>query len=145
MKSFRIKFTRRSDDDFPALWSEEDTKEDSVEFDLRNGDETGLLQLFGDFLLENNYELLRIDGIEEVPYQGARKGDSLKEPGNGAPMSLHEAIVWLRKYQGYMPIEPNGKAMVHSFDLTDETVDRILAELEPLDKETDSEDYQVRT
>lgn len=49
-------------------------------------------------------------------------------------MSLEEAVLWLKKYQGYVPMEdagPNGeqKTMRHAIDLTDEVVDTILAAL----------------
>lgn len=40
-------------------------------------------------------------------------------------MKVEEAVLWLKRYQGYEPFE-NGVVLKHSFDLTDETVDAIL-------------------
>lgn len=48
-------------------------------------------------------------------------------------MTIEEAVHWLKQYQGYEPLEyldgrkPAKKK--HVFDLTDETVDTILAAL----------------
>ena len=44
-------------------------------------------------------------------------------------MELHEAILHLKKYQGYIPFNDEHGMMKHAFDLTDETVDTILAAL----------------
>lgn len=49
-------------------------------------------------------------------------------------MSLAEAVLWLKRYQGYEPmVYPDGKGipaiMKHAVDLTDEVVDTILAAL----------------
>lgn len=41
-------------------------------------------------------------------------------------MNVEEAVLWLKRYQGYEPFE-NGAVLKHSFDLTDETVDMILS------------------
>lgn len=41
-------------------------------------------------------------------------------------MNVEEAVLWLKRYQGYEPFE-NGIVLKHSFDLTDETVDVILS------------------
>lgn len=41
-------------------------------------------------------------------------------------MNVEEAVLWLKRYQGYEPFE-NGTVLKHSFDLTDETVDVILS------------------
>lgn len=41
-------------------------------------------------------------------------------------MKVEEAVVWLKRYQGYEPFE-NGTFLKHSFDLTDETVDAIIS------------------
>ena len=46
-----------------------------------------------------------------------------------ARMSAGEAVSWLKKYQGYEPIDDQTGCRKHSFDLTDETVDTILAAL----------------
>ena len=44
-------------------------------------------------------------------------------------MELHEAILHLKRYQGYIPFNDEHGMMKHAFDLTDETVDTILAAL----------------
>lgn len=41
-------------------------------------------------------------------------------------MNVEEAVLWLKRYQGYEPFK-NGTVLKHSFDLTDETVDVILS------------------
>ena len=45
-------------------------------------------------------------------------------------MDLAVAILWLKKYQGYMPISEEDGIRRHAFDLTDETVDALLLALE---------------
>ena len=52
-------------------------------------------------------------------------------------MELHEAIAYLKKYQGYLPVSEQDGVRKHAFDLTDETVDAILAAL-PCADETPS-------
>ena len=44
-------------------------------------------------------------------------------------MELREAIVYLKKYLGYLPLSKEEGVRKHAFDLTDETVDAILAAL----------------
>jgi hypothetical protein len=44
-------------------------------------------------------------------------------------MELHDAILYLKKYQGYLPISKEEGVRKHAFDLTDETVDALLAAL----------------
>ena len=44
-------------------------------------------------------------------------------------MELHEAILQLKRYQGYLPLSEQEGARKHAFDLNDETVDTILAAL----------------
>ncbi len=44
-------------------------------------------------------------------------------------MELHEAIMQLKRYQGYLPISEQEGARKHAFDLNDETVDTILIAL----------------
>ena len=50
-------------------------------------------------------------------------------------MTLEEAIKLLKQYQGYEPMSPDGETLKHSFDLTDETVDALLAVLRPVSRE----------
>ena len=50
-------------------------------------------------------------------------------------MTLEEAIKLLKQYQGYEPISPDGETLKHAFDLTDETVDTLLAALRPVSRE----------
>ena len=44
-------------------------------------------------------------------------------------MTHEEAIKLLKQYQGYEPMFPDGEKLKHAFDLTDETVDTLLAAL----------------
>jgi|GEM_PF-1694399 len=44
-------------------------------------------------------------------------------------MQLNEAILQLKKYQGYLPLSDQEGMRKHAFDLTDETVDTILTAL----------------
>ena len=44
-------------------------------------------------------------------------------------MTREEAIKLLKQYQGYEPMFPDGEKLKHAFDLTDETVDTLLAAL----------------
>ena len=44
-------------------------------------------------------------------------------------MELHEAILQLKRYQGYLPLSEQEGARKHAFDLNDETVDTILTAL----------------
>ena len=44
-------------------------------------------------------------------------------------MTREEAIKLLKQYQGYEPMFPDGENLKHAFDLTDETVDTLLAAL----------------
>lgn len=44
-------------------------------------------------------------------------------------MELHDAILYLKKYQGYLPISKEEGVRKHAFDLTDETVDALLTAL----------------
>ena len=50
-------------------------------------------------------------------------------------MTLEEAIKLLKQYQGYDPMFPDGETLKHAFDLTDETVDTLLAALRPFSRE----------
>ena len=50
-------------------------------------------------------------------------------------MTRGEAIKLLKQYQGYDPMFPDGETLKHSFDLTDETVDTLLAALRPVNRE----------
>ena len=50
-------------------------------------------------------------------------------------MKREEAIKLLKQYQGYEPMSPDGETLKHSFDLTDETVDALLAALRPVSRE----------
>ena len=50
-------------------------------------------------------------------------------------MTLEKAILLLKQYQGYEPISPDGETLKHAFDLTDETVDTLLATLRPISRE----------
>ena len=49
-------------------------------------------------------------------------------------MELREAIVYLKKYQGYLPLSEQDGVRKHAFDLNDETVDAILAALPRADE-----------
>lgn len=44
-------------------------------------------------------------------------------------MELYEAILQLKRYQGYVPLNEQEGARKHAFDLNDETVDTLLAAL----------------
>ena len=50
-------------------------------------------------------------------------------------MTLEEAIKLLKQYQGYDPMFPDGEPLKHAFDLTDETVDTLLAALRSVSRE----------
>ena len=50
-------------------------------------------------------------------------------------MKREEAIKLLKQYQGYEPMSPDGETLKHAFDLTDETVDTLLAALRPVSRE----------
>ena len=50
-------------------------------------------------------------------------------------MTLGESILLLKQYQGYEPMFSDGEKLKHSFDLTDETVDTLLAALRPVSRE----------
>ena len=50
-------------------------------------------------------------------------------------MTLEEAIKLLKQYQGYEAMFPGGEKLKHAFDLTDETVDTLLAALRPVSRE----------
>ena len=50
-------------------------------------------------------------------------------------MTREEAIKLLKQYQGYEPMSPDGETLKHAFDLTDETVDTLLAALRPASRE----------
>ena len=50
-------------------------------------------------------------------------------------MTREEAIKLLKQYQGYEPMSPDGETLKHAFDLTDETVDALLAALRPVSRE----------
>ena len=50
-------------------------------------------------------------------------------------MTREEAIKLLKQYQGYEPMSPDGETLKHAFDLTDETVDTLLAALRPVRRE----------
>ena len=50
-------------------------------------------------------------------------------------MTREEAIKLLKQYQGYEPMFPDGETLKHAFDLTDETVDTLLAALRPASRE----------
>ena len=49
-------------------------------------------------------------------------------------MKKEEAIRWLMQYQGYEQMD-DGVVRKHAFDLTDETVDALLAALRPVSRE----------
>lgn len=49
-------------------------------------------------------------------------------------MTREEAILLLKQYQGYEPMD-YGQKLRHSFDLTDETVDTLLSALRPVSRE----------
>lgn len=49
-------------------------------------------------------------------------------------MTQEEAILLLKQYQGYEPMD-YGQKLRHSFDLTDETVDTLLSALRPVSRE----------
>src|SRR5699024_281008 len=50
-------------------------------------------------------------------------------------MKREEAIKLLKQYQGYEPMSQDGETLKHAFDLTDETVDTLLAALRPVSRE----------
>ena len=50
-------------------------------------------------------------------------------------MTREEAIKLLKQYQGYEPMSQDGETLKHAFDLTDETVDALLAALRPVSRE----------
>lgn len=50
-------------------------------------------------------------------------------------MTLEDAIKFLKQYQGYEPMFPDGETLKHAFDLTDETVDTLLTALRPVSRE----------
>ena len=50
-------------------------------------------------------------------------------------MTLDEAILRLKQYQGYEPMFSDGEKLKHAFDLTDETVDTLLTALRPVSRE----------
>ena len=50
-------------------------------------------------------------------------------------MKREEAIKLLKQYQGYEAMFPDGEKLKHAFDLTDETVDTLLAALRPVSRE----------
>ena len=50
-------------------------------------------------------------------------------------MTRGEAIKLLKQYQGYESMLPDGEKLKHAFDLTDETVDTLLAALRPVSRE----------
>ena len=50
-------------------------------------------------------------------------------------MTREEAIKLLKQYQGYGPMFLDGETLKHAFDLTDETVDTLLAALRPVSRE----------
>lgn len=50
-------------------------------------------------------------------------------------MMLEKAIKLLKQYQGYEPMFPDGETLKHAFDLTDETVDTLLAALRTPNRE----------
>lgn len=50
-------------------------------------------------------------------------------------MTLEETIKLLKQYHGYEPMFPDGETLKHAFDLTDETVDALLAALRPVSRE----------
>lgn len=49
-------------------------------------------------------------------------------------MTREEAILLLKQYQGYEPMD-YGQKLRHAFDLTDETVDTLLSALRPVSRE----------
>lgn len=49
-------------------------------------------------------------------------------------MELHDAILQLKRYQGYLPLSEQEGARKHAFDLNDETVDTILTALSHADQ-----------
>ena len=59
-------------------------------------------------------------------------------------MDLPEAIQWLKKYQGYIPISEEDGIRRHAFDLTDETVDTLLVELEGKESEHHAAHLETR-
>ena len=124
MKTFRISFLRMNGDKHLPFPTDNDTICDEVEFTVEDGDETELLELFADFLNKTGHQLYSILGVQPLIKSGC-KTHADESPES---MSLIEAVEWLKKYQGYLPIDRH-LGVRHSFDLNDATVDAILSAL----------------
>lgn len=61
-------------------------------------------------------------GEAELPAVMKNLGVKVEESN----MTIEEAVLALKRYQGYEPME-YGNILKHSFDLTDETVDTLLS------------------
>ena len=57
----------------------------------------------------------------------------MEQEGEPAMMTREEAILLLKQYQGYEPMD-YGQKLRHAFDLTDETVDTLLSALRPVSR-----------
>lgn len=87
-------------------------------------------------LIIDQYNLTaKVAGIQLLQNQHTRRITELENGGETMKkrMSLEEAVLWLKRYQGYAPMDGigNGKPAwrKHCIDLTDEVVDTILAAL----------------
>ena len=70
MKTFRINYFRKNNNESDAMLPDALTVFDQAEFDVEDGNETALLRLFSAFVAENEYEVLSISTIDEVPFDG---------------------------------------------------------------------------
>lgn len=72
MNSYRIEFTRRRNAYEKANnlngFIDEEHRYDETELDAENDEE--LMDLFADFIDENQYEDVSVTDVEEVPYDG---------------------------------------------------------------------------
>ena len=70
MKTFRINYFRKNNNESDAMLPDALTVFDQAEFDVEDGNETALLRLFSAFVAENEYEVLSISTIDEVSFDG---------------------------------------------------------------------------
>lgn len=90
---------------------------------------------------------LREHGYDRFVVKSETVPERLVETDDNEPcprMSLQEAVLWLKKYQGYEPLTAEdcnypGRHK-HFFDLTDETVDVLLEAIEGKEAATDGEE-----
>ena len=74
MKSYRVAFIRnrtsyeKAENQNGLISPGEDIRYDETEFDAENEEE--LMDLFADFIDENQYEDVSVTDVEEVPYDG---------------------------------------------------------------------------